>query len=407
MFSLRFLLFVLSISLFVSSRPLSDHSHIHRRSTTHNLHALHANQPVLRRRDRRCRSRNDTSSSVPPVVNTATLTTEAPISTAITTQSLASASSESSSHHDRPSSSTTSSASEPTRTQSGSNGPGGLVGGIMDALFPVGGVIDSWTTSSSADSHLPLSDETFRPKNLMSAIAPKYVNGPDGKRSMKVHFPRGSYTYKQPLGGVSFYAPGPSSVDLTTAKEATFGYSVYFEKGYAFNMGGKLPGLYGGNSDSEAVGCSGGRRSSACFSARLMWRTDGQGELYTYLPPFDDGRFAANRKQCNVPPHSDCNPTYGASIGRGAFRFNAGQWTTVSQRVRLNDVGQANGELELFVGGESVINVKGLILRDSAAGRLRGIQMQSFFGGSSPQWASPKDQDIYFSDFSLAVTKQL
>lgn len=139
----------------------------------------------------------------------------------------------------------------------------------------------------------------------------------------------------------------------------------------------------GGNSEEEAVGCSGGRRSFACFSARLMWRGEGQGEFYTYLPPYTDPRFAVNKKQCSVAPQSDCNPTYGASVGRGAFKFTPGQWTTVSERVRLNDVGKANGELELFVGGKSVISVNGLILRDSAAGKMRGIQMQTFFGGMS------------------------
>jgi hypothetical protein len=29
-----------------------------------------------------------------------------------------------------------------------------------------------------------------------------------------------------------------------------------------------------------------------------MWRTKGEGEFYTYLPPFTDSRFAANKKQC-------------------------------------------------------------------------------------------------------------
>lgn len=138
-----------------------------------------------------------------------------------------------------------------------------------------------------------------------------------------------------------------------------------------------------------------------------MWRTDGAGEFYTYLPPFTDSQFAANKRVCNVAPQSDCNPTYGASVGRGAFKFATGAWTTVSERVRLNDVGQANGELELFVNGKSVINVGGLILRDSAAGRIRGMQMQTFFGGSSSNFASPKDQDVYFSDFSAAITKTL
>ena len=112
-----------------------------------------------------------------------------------------------------------------------------------------------------------------------------------------------------------------------------------------------------------------------------MWRTNGLGEVYTYLPPFDDPGFSANEKQCHVPPFSACNPTFGNSMGRGSFSFQAGSWTTVSQRVLLNDAGQANGEIELFVNGQSVINVNGLIIRDSDAGRIRGIQMQSFFGG--------------------------
>jgi len=224
---------------------------------------------------------------------------------------------------------------------------------------------------------------------------------------MRAHYPKGSYTFgNDPQGGFSFYAPGPDDVDLTTAKEATFGYSVYFPKGFAFQKGGKLPGLYGGDSDSVATSCSGGRRDTKCFSARLMWRAEGKGEFYTYLPPYTISEFAANKKQCKVAPESDCNPTYGASVGRGAFKFATGAWTTVSERVRLNDVGKANGELELFVNGKSVIHVSGLILTDSSEGRIRGMQMQTFFGGSSEDFASPKDQDVFFADFSAAVTEK-
>ncbi|KAF8894780.1 hypothetical protein BD779DRAFT_1467332 [Infundibulicybe gibba] len=278
----------------------------------------------------------------------------------------------------------------------------------LSDLFPASLGLKSWSTSPLAPNPLPLSDVALRPTNLLSALSHDYVAAPDGKQSMKAHYPKGSYTFGfQPQGGLSFYAPGPKDVDLTTAKEATLGYSVFFESGFAFNLGGKLPGIYGGNSEDESISCSGGRRSSACFSARLMWRTNGQGEFYTYLPPFTDPQFSANKVQCDVPPVSECNPTYGASVGRGSFKFTAGQWTTVSERVRLNSVGRADGELELFVGGQSVINVTGLILRDSDKGRMRGIQMQTFFGGSKPQFASPKDQNVFFSDFSVAITHML
>lgn len=108
-----------------------------------------------------------------------------------------------------------------------------------------------------------------------------------------------------------------------------------------------------------------------------MWRAKGAGEFYTYLPP----SFRENKKLCNVKPFSECNPTYGASVGRGAFTFATGRWTTVAERIRLNDIGQANGELELFADGKSVVKVDGLVLRDKDEGRMRGIQMQTFFGG--------------------------
>ncbi len=49
--------------------------------------------------------------------------------------------------------------------------------------------------------------------------------------------------------------------------------------------------------------------------------------------------------------------------------------------MRLNDAGQENGELELFVNGQSRIKVSGLVLRSSEAGRIRGMQIQTFFGG--------------------------
>ena len=133
----------------------------------------------------------------------------------------------------------------------------------------------------------------------------------------------------------------------------------------------------GGDSDSEAISCSGGRRDDGCFSARLMWRTNGAGELYTYLPP----DYSENDAVCDQPPYSTCNDVYGASVGRGSFTWKTGGRTAISQRVRLNDVGQANGELELFVEGKSVVSVGGLILRDTASGRIRGMQMQTFFGG--------------------------
>ncbi|TBU29332.1 hypothetical protein BD309DRAFT_357697 [Dichomitus squalens] len=278
-----------------------------------------------------------------------------------------------------------------------------LAARATSTLFPVSDST-SWSVSKDASNAVPFDDTTFRPVSEIKDLTHDVVNAPDGVPSIQAKYPKGSFKPSaQPRGGISFYAPGPDNVDLTTAAEATLSYTVLFEDGFDFVKGGKLPGLYGGNSDSEAIGCSGGRRDDGCFSARFMWRPEGAGELYTYLPPDSP----ENKAVCNVPPKSECNDVFGASVGRGSFSFTPGTRTTIGQRVKLNDVGQANGELELFVDGKSMFTVPGLVLRTADSGRIRGIQMQSFFGGNDASWATPKDQNVFFGDFSVAITKAL
>jgi len=225
---------------------------------------------------------------------------------------------------------------------------------------------------------------------------------------MQIIYPKGTAALSgadTPAGGVSFYAPGPENVDLSNAKEVTFAYSVLFQDGFDFHMGGKLPGIYGGDSASGSISCSGGKHSDACFSARFMWRDGGEGESYLYLP--SSSRFPANKKQCTAVKGSSCNDAYGNSIGRGLLKFTPGKRTTISQRVRLNDAGQSNGRLTVFQDGKQIFDLNGIVLRQSGEGRIQGIQMQSFFGGHGTKWASPKTQKSYLGDFSLAITDTL
>jgi hypothetical protein len=110
-------------------------------------------------------------------------------------------------------------------------------------LFPLGIPHKSWTTWSCSSKPRSLSDKTLRPTHE-GKPRHHYAKAPDGAKSLKVFFPKNSFgLHSNPGGGVSFYASGPEDVDMTTAKEITFGYSVFFDKGYAFNKGGKLPGI--------------------------------------------------------------------------------------------------------------------------------------------------------------------
>ena len=100
------------------------------------------------------------------------------------------------------------------------------------------------------------------------------------------------------------------------------------------------------------------------------------GEIYNYLPV---GAHDADPDYCTMAPFSTCNPDYGDSVARGAFTFPKGAWTTVAQRLKMNDMGQSNGEQELYVNGESKILISNLAIAQEEGTKIYGIMAQTFF----------------------------
>ncbi|CCO29473.1 polysaccharide lyase family 14 protein [Rhizoctonia solani AG-1 IB] len=172
--------------------------------------------------------------------------------------------------------------------------------------------------------------------------------------ALEVFFPEGSINPgNSPQGGADFYAsPLPA---LAEAQNVTFAYSVFLPVDFEPVRGGKLPGLYGGK-----TGCSGGDAALDCFSTRLMWRANSEGELYLYAP-----KDKQTYEVCNTPPRSICEADYGLSIGRGSFRFTPGRWTHVSQTVVLNTPGEQDGYFTLDVDGERIMDLNGLYYRQT------------------------------------------
>ncbi|CAE6446151.1 unnamed protein product [Rhizoctonia solani] len=173
--------------------------------------------------------------------------------------------------------------------------------------------------------------------------------------ALEVFFPEGSINPgNSPQGGADFYAnPLPA---LTEAQNVTFSYSVFLPADFEPVRGGKLPGLYGGK-----TGCSGGDAALNCFSTRLMWRANSDGELYLYAP-----KDKQTSEVCSTPPRSICEADYGLSIGRGSFKFTPGQWTHVSQTVVLNTPGKQDGYFALDVNGERIMDLSRLYYRHAS-----------------------------------------
>jgi len=189
---------------------------------------------------------------------------------------------------------------------------------------------------------------------------------------LRVHYPAGSSSPgDEPRGGAGFYTE-PAA--LAGAEQACLSYRVRFAEGFDFVKGGKLPGLYGGEAPSggEAVDGESG------FSMRLMWREEGQGELYPYV---------VDRE--------------GESLGRGAWRFPTGRWVTVEQELELNDPGKANGVARVWIDGEPVLEQDDLVFRTVPELTIDGLMFSTFFGGTGGEWRTPRDQHVDFAAFRL------
>ncbi|MCE2964796.1 MAG: hypothetical protein LW855_03285 [Alphaproteobacteria bacterium] len=205
----------------------------------------------------------------------------------------------------------------------------------------------------------------------------------DGKR-LTVQYPAGSLNPRNtnaPPGGLEFLALVGMPADATAA---CLGYDVMVPLGFQFGKGGKLPGLYGVKTSNPAAWPASGCRSGAenqGFSARYMWREGGAGAVYVYVP----GR------------QENCGTYY----GKGSFTLVPGQTQRLTQEIRLNTPGKADGVLNVWVDGELVFTEQAFIWRETGDIMLRGLFFSTFFGGKSPDWASPQTQSLEFGGFAV------
>jgi hypothetical protein len=153
-------------------------------------------------------------------------------------------------------------------------------------------------------------------------------------------------------------------------------YYVRFPKDFDFKKGGKLPGFYGGTE------VSGGRIPDGTngFSTRFMWRTDGQGEVYVYMPS---------------------SPKFGTSLGRGSWTFARDKWQCIEQEFTLNTPARSDGVVRVWLDGEPVYTNESLLIRTVPSLQIEGIFFSTFFGGGDASWAP--DTDTY-ADFAAFAT---
>jgi hypothetical protein len=193
------------------------------------------------------------------------------------------------------------------------------------------------------------------------------------------------------VGGANFYARLPIPCDSLHLR-----YDVRFADDFAFVKGGKLPGLFGGKVTGRLQSPDG----TNGFSTRYMWRAEGAGELYAYLPRLRTN--SAGQVYVDLPR----SPTPGRSIGQGSWTFSPKQWYRLEQRVVLNTPGRLDGRIQVWVYREdgkllSHFNEEKLLFRTVQHLKIEGIFFSTFFGGHDPTWATPRTTYADFARFAL------
>lgn len=185
-----------------------------------------------------------------------------------------------------------------------------------------------------------------------------------------------------PSGGV-----GPSEggaqwrLELNGESEEMYsGYFIKFPENFDSVLGGKLPGLCGGECPTGGNAVTG----TNGFSARYMFRTDNKLVIYCY--------------------HMDQPSVYGEDFNLendegGDFEFIPGEWYFLKQRIKMNTVGEYNGEIEVWVNDIQRLLKTDLRFRSTTDVKVDKFYFSTFYGGSGSEWAPNKDEHILFNAF--------
>ena len=196
-----------------------------------------------------------------------------------------------------------------------------------------------------------------------------------GNNSLKIDYPANA----QSNVGAKWQVPAQQEYYLS--------YWVKFEDNFDFDgarlSGGKLPGLGSGDL------ASGGNKPNGNngFTSRYMWRENGRAVLYLY--------------------HMDQPDIWGEDIsltgadGSDKY-FERGKWHNMIQRVKVNDGSQSNGEIDVWMDNEQVLDLDGLRFMTNNQG-IDTTYFSTFHGGSGSDWWPEQDVNAYFDDFVVST----
>jgi hypothetical protein len=204
------------------------------------------------------------------------------------------------------------------------------------------------------------------------------ANGSGGTNGLRVTYPAGGVGPGD--GGAQWLIP----FNGNTYNELTLQYDVFFEDGFDWQLGGKLPGLVGGGSVASGGTAANGTNG---WSARIMWRSNGTVAQYVY--------------------HVDQPTQFGQDmvwkIGGNNVILQDDTWYTFKTHIAMNTPGQNDGVLQSWLNGQLVLDRHDIRWRDVASLQIDNVYFSTFYGGSTAEWAPNTTTNVRFDSFSVVV----
>lgn len=174
--------------------------------------------------------------------------------------------------------------------------------------------------------------------------------------------------------------------------EAYLQYKFRLDEAFDFTAGMKLPGL--GNTPGfinptaqRALGENDG------FSARFMLKESainsefGELELYIYRPFKEEGPGV------KIPLLQDGQP----------ILIKKGETYTLDQHIVMNDIGQSNGTIEVWLNGQSVLHLSNEFFGNSADNGINRAFVDVWHGGRDASFAPTVDSEIIIDDIAVST----
>jgi hypothetical protein len=135
----------------------------------------------------------------------------------------------------------------------------------------------------------------------------------------------------------------PQLIDGPRAGCASYG--LHIDPKFSFAAGGRLPGIFGGQSGED-------RDAPNAFSARLAWNSDGKLDIYGHMPGLVSSRGISEHNEVSLP---------------------RGRWIAVDQEVVLNTPGRNDGVLRVWLDGKLSFESRAVGFRTDKDSAIRGI----------------------------------